>query len=86
MEELAEAMLNSGTVGGIVYNYDADTVGVAIGNDRLMKDITIQKQLTPQLDLTAAYTIVPSCTHETVPVNELPEYMKENGFNPCQGF
>jgi len=78
--ELAAALINGGLSGAVVYCYDSDTAGVGIGNEKLLKDISDQKKKTPELDLIGAYTVVPSCTNETVPPDELPAYMKANGF------
>jgi predicted TIM-barrel fold metal-dependent hydrolase len=75
-----ESLENAGMSGGVVYNFLADNLGVVTGNDILASDIREQRQKNPDIDLVGAYTIVPSCSEETVPPDELPGYMKEHGF------
>ena len=80
IDDLVKTIRNAGLSGAIVYSYMTDTAGVIIGNDNLRKDIARQKTENPDIELIGAYTIVPSCTNETVQPDELPAFMKENGF------
>ena len=79
--ELAKTMQNCGIAGALVYNFFADVGGINIGNDILERDIKAQKEHTPDISFYGAYTIVPSCTNETVPPDGLPDYMREHGFH-----
>jgi len=80
MCELLGAMGRAGLSGGLVYNFMADGLGVNPGNDALLADLAEQKRDRPEFELYGAYTILPSCTDETVPPGELPRYMKKNNF------
>jgi len=80
IEDLMKALIQAGMSGAVVYSYLADGLGVKIGNDILANDIKTQKSKEPSAPLFGAYTIVPSCTNETVSPDRLPAYMKENGF------
>jgi len=78
--ELVSSMRRAGVSGGLVYNFTADGLAAVAGNEALLRDLKEQRQQSPDVELTGAYTILPSCTGETVPPDELPGYMKENGF------
>ena len=77
---LADAMRRAGVEGGLVYNFSADAMAAAAGNDELAADLKQHNASNPGLELYGAYTILPPCTNETVPPDELPAYMKRNGF------
>ena len=77
---LIGAMRRAGLAGGLVYNYAADGLACVTGNEMLRKDLRAVKNESPEVALYGAYTVLPSVTGETVPPDELPGYMKENGF------
>jgi len=75
---LIAAIKRAGISGGLVYNYIADGMAACAGNDTLINDIRVAAETNPEIKLFGAYTILPSCTNESVPPNELPAYMKKN--------
>ena len=72
-EKMLAELARAGVSGAVYFDVMADVSGVAIGNDTLIK----QLRTAPE-GFYGAYTIVPSCTGETVPPALLPAFMREN--------